>query len=50
MYIPLNNNQKTLLVLAFPKCGLPCAVNIIGDIKHFVQISMLLNKTKFVEI
>jgi len=40
----------TKLVLAFPKCGLPCSVNLIGDIKHFVQILILLSKTKFVEI
>jgi len=27
-----------------------CAVNISGDIKNFAQISILLNKTKVVEI
>ena len=44
-----NKNLKTLLVLAFSKC-LFCAVNITGDVKNFVQISIFLNKTKIVEI
>ena len=52
MYDSWYNNHKILLVLAFSKrffC-LFCIFNITGDTKKFVQISLLLNKTKIVEI
>ena len=42
---------KTTIVLTFWKSGLLfCAVNITGDIKNFVSISISSNKTKIVEI
>ena len=53
MYDSWYNNHKILLVLTFSNrfffC-LFCAFNITGDTKKFVQISLLLNKTKIVEI
>ena len=43
------NKQK--IVLGFPKCDyLFGAIKITGDIKNYVPISILLNKTKIVEI
>ena len=52
MYDSWNNYHIILLALAFPKSGLRffCAFNITGDIKSLVQISILLNKSKIVEI
>ena len=51
-YDSWNNIYKFLLVLWFSKCGLPflCSQYYTGDIKNLVWISILLNKTKIVEI
>ena len=44
-------SNKMILFLGFSKCGcLSCSFNIAADIENFVQISILWNKTKIVEI
>ena len=44
MHDSWNNNHIILLLLSFPACGLPFLC------RHFVQISILINHTKIIEI